>query len=259
MARSIIVTLSICALALVACDTKPAASTDKAAKKPATAKKQQATKAPAKAEKKAPTAKTAKGKPAPKAALAAAKAAADKRDPKCQAAVNALKALKAGGKATPEQLKAAVAAAMKVCAKTAAAAPKAPMPGAKPAAPVATAVPTGTPPKGLEGKWTIDPEGLQELDEFKKLPEQQRQMALTMFKSLKMSIQFGASEIAMNGEFMGQKRAEKTPFTVTKTEGNKITIETDKKGKKETQVLTHAGDRLTIKDGAMTIVLKRIK
>jgi hypothetical protein len=248
MARSIIVTLSICALALVACDTKSPAPADKAAKKPATAKKAQATKTAAKA----PAAVKSPAKPV----LNAAKSAADKRDPKCQAAVEALKALKKGGKATPEQLKAAVGSAMQVCAKTAAAAPK---PTGKPAVPVVAAVPTGTPPKGLEGKWTIDPEGLQELDEFKKLPEQQRKMALTMFKSLKMSIQFGASEIVMNGEFMGQKKAEKTPFTVTKTEGNKITIETDKKGKKETQVLTHSGSRLTIKDGGKTIVLKRIK
>ena len=58
---------------------------------------------------------------------------------------------------------------------------------------------------------------------------------------------------------MGQKKAESAPYTITKTEGKNITIETDKNGRKQTQVLVPEGDRLLIKEGKKTIVLKRVK
>ncbi|MBV70444.1 MAG: hypothetical protein CMH52_03760 [Myxococcales bacterium] len=181
-----------------------------------------------------------------------------KRSPECLAALDSVKALKAAGKASPEDIKKAVGEAMNVCAK---AHPTAAKKGATPDKPVEPAVPAGTPPEGLAGRWTIDPKGIEALPEFQKLPEGQRAMTMQMFQNLKMEIQFGSNELATNGTFMGQLRAEKTAYKTLKREGNVLTIETKKGDKVASQIWTIDGDRLLIKDVTKnnTLVLKRMQ
>ena len=181
-----------------------------------------------------------------------------KRSPECLAALDSVKSLKATGTASPEDIKKAVGAAMNVCAQPH---PTAAKRGANPDKPVEPAVPAGTPPEGLAGRWTIEPKGIEALPEFQKLPEGQRAMTMQMFQNLKREIQFGSNELATNGTFMGQLRAEKTAFKTLKREGNVLTIETKKGDKIASQLWTIDGDRLLIKDLTKnnTLVLKKIQ
>ena len=181
-----------------------------------------------------------------------------KRSPECLAALDSVKKLKASASANPDEIKKAVSEAMSVCAK---AHPSVSKRGAEPAKPIEPAVAKGPAPDGLSGRWIIDPNGIDQLPEFQKLPEAQRAMAMQMFKNLKMEITFGANEIATNGTFMGQPRAEKTAFKIMKRDGNVLTIETTKGDKVASQILTVEGDTLRIKDVVKnnTLVLKRAK
>ncbi|MGC6416999.1 MAG: hypothetical protein ACON3Z_07765 [Bradymonadia bacterium] len=184
----------------------------------------------------------------------------EKRSPECLAALDAVKSVKAQKDAKPDAVKAAITKAMQACAKAHPNKPQVTVKGQKEVKP---AVPEGQAPKGLEGRWTIDPEAIAQLEEFKKLPEQQRAMTLMMFKNLKMEITFGASQIATNGEMMGQKRAEMTNFKILKRDGNTLKIESrkDENEKPKTQTITLDGDKMQIKDDAkgQTLTLKRIK
>jgi len=121
------------------------------------------------------------------------------------------------------------------------------------------AVAVGTPPKGLEGKWVIDPEGIKELAEFKALSDVQRKTAISMMSRVKMEMSFGAANIVLSGNFMGKTGNESTPFKILKTDGNTITIQAVIGGEKQTQVLEAKGERLIVRVGRKSMVFKRKK
>ncbi|MDH3591905.1 MAG: hypothetical protein OER88_08510 [Planctomycetota bacterium] len=106
----------------------------------------------------------------------------------------------------------------------------------------------------LIGTWTLDAEetkkGLGDSAEEK--------MAAGMLGMMKLEVTFTDSEMKFSMEAMGQKQSETQTYTITKQDGDQVTIEsTDKDGKKETKTVTVDGDLMKVSEKGMTMVLRR--
>jgi hypothetical protein len=111
------------------------------------------------------------------------------------------------------------------------------------------------------GKWTVDVDALSNMDEFKKMPEDQRKMALDMAKGMMSSMEFEFTKDALKVSMMGQTK--EGTYTVKSAEGDKIVIvskEKDKDGKdgKEEEITIDAsGDKLVLHMGKDEFPLKK--
>lgn len=107
----------------------------------------------------------------------------------------------------------------------------------------------------LVGKWGIDVEKLGEIEEIKKMPEDQRKAAIEMAKGFATSMSFEFTKDKMIMEAMGQKK--EGTYKVTKTEGDKLTIEASLEGKTETLEAEIKGDGVILGKGKEKFALKR--
>lgn len=107
----------------------------------------------------------------------------------------------------------------------------------------------------LVGKWGIDVEKLGEIEEIKKMPEDQRKAAIEMAKGFATSMSFEFTKDKMIMDAMG-KKVEGT-YKVTKTEGDKLTIEATLDGKTETLEAEIKGDGVILGKGKEKFTLKR--
>ena len=103
----------------------------------------------------------------------------------------------------------------------------------------------GDPAKAMQGKWSFDTAAAEKkIDADAKMKDEEKKMAkgfLAMMAAMTMEIT--ADTIKMGDSSMTYK--------ITKTEGNKLTIETtDKDGTKKSGIMEVSGDTLTmIEDG----------
>lgn len=107
----------------------------------------------------------------------------------------------------------------------------------------------------LVGKWGIDVEKLGEIEEIKKMPEDQRKAAIEMAKGFATSMSFEFTKDKMIMDAMG-KKVEGT-YKVIKTEGDKLTIEATLEGKTETLEAEIKGDGVVLGKGKEKFTLKR--
>ncbi len=107
----------------------------------------------------------------------------------------------------------------------------------------------------LVGKWGIDVEKLGEIEEIKKMPEDQRKAAIEMAKGFATSMSFEFTKDKMIMEAMGQKK--EGTYKVTKAEGDKLTIEATLEGKTETLEAEIKGDGVVLGKGKEKFALKR--
>ncbi|MEM7167611.1 MAG: hypothetical protein AAF581_19315 [Planctomycetota bacterium] len=110
----------------------------------------------------------------------------------------------------------------------------------------------------IKGNWTVDAESMKLTEDYKKMPEAQQQMMDVVMESMKVDIT--ADKIIMKMSFMGQEQTEEASYKITKTEGNKLTVETtDKDGKTESKVIEVDGDKLNLPDDdGVVMVLRRV-
>lgn len=113
----------------------------------------------------------------------------------------------------------------------------------------------GKPSDKLIGKWGLDVEKLSELEEIKKMPEDQRKMALEMAKGMLVAATFEFTADKMIKDGMGKK--EEASYKVKSQEGDKVVIETTKEGKTETMNCEFKGETLIINNDKITLTLKR--
>ena len=107
----------------------------------------------------------------------------------------------------------------------------------------------------LVGKWAIDVEKLGDMEEIKKMPEDQRKAAIEMAKSFAGSMSFEFTKEKLIMEAMGQKK--EGTYKVTKAEGEKLTIEATLDGKTETLEAEVKGDGVILGKGKEKFALKR--
>lgn len=88
------------------------------------------------------------------------------------------------------------------------------------AAPV---VPVASPTAGIEGRWGIDVLAMRDTAEFRKMPEEEREMAMKMMEAMAgaMSIEITADRMIMEG--MGKK--EESSYRVESAEGSRLVLE----------------------------------
>jgi len=117
------------------------------------------------------------------------------------------------------------------------------------------------PAADVVGVWGIDLERTMHADaKMRDMPEDAKRQAMTQARAFlgNMSFEFTADGHAIAK--MGDK-AERSTFRVTRREGDTLTIEmvegAGAQAKKETLTFIVDGDRLTMKQGSQTLVLKR--
>lgn len=104
------------------------------------------------------------------------------------------------------------------------------------------------------GKWSIDVDKIGEMEEFKKMPEDQKKAALDMAKQLgtSMTFEFTADKIVM--EAMGQKK--EGTYTIKSETADKVVLDTKLDGKSEEMTVEIKGDGLVMGDGKKSFPLK---
>jgi hypothetical protein len=75
----------------------------------------------------------------------------------------------------------------------------------------------------LIGKWTIDVDKMGEMEDIKKLPEDQKKAAMEMAKGMASSMTFEFTKDKILLDAMGQKK--EGPYTVKSEAGDKVVIE----------------------------------
>ena len=109
----------------------------------------------------------------------------------------------------------------------------------------------------LIGTWTLDLEAFKASDDFKKMGDAEKKMAEGLMKNMKLDIEFTKDKVKMSTEMMGKKDSKESPYKITKTEGNKITIETTEDGKTESVDVVFDGDRVIMGKGKEKFYLKK--
>lgn len=111
------------------------------------------------------------------------------------------------------------------------------------------------PAKQLIGKWGIDVEKLGEIEEIRKMPEDQRKAAIEMAKGFATSMAFEFTDDSIIMDAMGKK--VEGSYRVTKTDGAKLTLEATLEGKTETLEAEIKGDGVILGKGKEKFTLKR--
>lgn len=109
------------------------------------------------------------------------------------------------------------------------------------------------PEEAIQGKWGIDMEAMKDTEEFKKMPEEEREMAMKMMEAMAgaMSIEITADKMVMEG--MGKK--EESTYTVKSADGSKLVLEAKSKKEDGTEkvetlnVEVKGGDSIIVKTG----------
>lgn len=107
----------------------------------------------------------------------------------------------------------------------------------------------------LIGKWGIDLEKLGEIEEIRKMPEDQRKAAIEMAKGFATSMSFEFTKNRMIMDAMGKKVVG--TYVVSKSEGEKLTIEATLEGKSEILQAEFKGNRLVLGKDSEKFTLKR--
>lgn len=115
----------------------------------------------------------------------------------------------------------------------------------------------------LVGTWEPDMEAMKASEEYKKAPEQEQKMMEGMMSSMTITATKDTLEMSMT--VFGMATTKKSKYTITKTDGKNVTIETtelDDEGKEakdakpETFTIILDGDTMTMpKSGNMGPVL----
>lgn len=121
---------------------------------------------------------------------------------------------------------------------------------------------SGKPEDKIVGKWAVDVESTVAAEpKAKEMPEEEKAKLIEQTKAFLGNASF---EFTKDGKFiakMGDKE-ESVAYKVVKTEGNTVTIETTQgegeAAKTEQGTITVEGDKLTMKQGNMTMVLKKM-
>lgn len=114
----------------------------------------------------------------------------------------------------------------------------------------------------IVGKWGMDLEATMSADpKMKDMPEDAKKQAMEQAKAFLGNMSFEFTKDGQAIAKMGDKE-EKSSYKITKAEGNTLTIEMTEgegdKAKKEEMTFTVEGDKLTMKQGNQTLVLKRL-
>jgi hypothetical protein len=108
----------------------------------------------------------------------------------------------------------------------------------------------------IVGKWTVDVDALSEMEEFKKMPEEQRKMALEMAKGMMSSMEFEFTKDTFKVSMMG--KSEEGSYTVKSSEGDKVVLSAKgKDGKEEEMTVSANGDKMVMHMGKDQFPLKR--
>jgi hypothetical protein len=107
----------------------------------------------------------------------------------------------------------------------------------------------------LIGKWTIDVDKMGEMEDIKKLPDDQKKAAMEMAKGMASSMTFEFTKEKILLDAMGQKK--EGPYKVKSEAGDKVVIEGTMDGKTETMNVEFKGDGMIMGDGKQTFPLKR--
>jgi HSP20 family molecular chaperone IbpA len=105
------------------------------------------------------------------------------------------------------------------------------------------------PEDAIVGKWTVDVDALSEMDEFKKMPEEERKAALELAKGFMASMNFEFTKDKAIVEAMGKK--EEGSYTIKSSSGNQLVLEMKKPGsdKPEEVKVDVDGDKLVLHMG----------
>ncbi len=116
-----------------------------------------------------------------------------------------------------------------------------------------------SPEDRLLGTWTLDAESFREMEDFRKLPEEQQQMAVGMLESMQMEITFTKDTIRAEIQAFGQKKTDEKPYEVERVDGDRMVLSAkDDKGKTQEVQVELRGDVLLFEMGpGKRVVLKR--
>lgn len=97
----------------------------------------------------------------------------------------------------------------------------------------------------IEGTWKPDREALVSTEDYKKASDEEKKQMEAALDG--MTVEIGPKTMKMSLKVFGNEVSQEASYTIKKTEGNKVTVETkDEKDKVETVVLTVDGDTMTL-------------
>ncbi len=110
----------------------------------------------------------------------------------------------------------------------------------------------------LIGTWVLDVKALEEFDEFKNLPDEQRKMAEAMMAMIELELTFTTDTVLFNAKMGGEEQKEEASYEIKSQTGNKMVLEaTDKDGKVEMINAEIKGDLLFLSKDNQKFALRR--
>lgn len=117
----------------------------------------------------------------------------------------------------------------------------------------------------LVGTWTLDAEamaaGMKEMDQYKNAPEEQQKKMDTMLgqmKQMKMELTFTEDQLkSSTSDPTGETKEDESKYVIKSTEGDKVVVETEMAGKKQTVEFTVEDDKLVMAQGPMKMTFTK--
>ena len=111
----------------------------------------------------------------------------------------------------------------------------------------------------LIGTWALDADALEEMPDFEKMSDQEKQMAKALIGIMKVEITFSSNgKMKAVAEAMGQKEEYEADYTSTdKGNGTYEIKTTEEDGTPKTVTVELKGDLLFVTDGAQKFPLRR--
>lgn len=115
-----------------------------------------------------------------------------------------------------------------------------------------------SPEEKLLGTWVLDIASFEELDEYKRMPEEQKELAMGMLESMHMEITFTKDTIRADMEVFGQKKSDSKAYEVKSADGNRLVLSAkDDNGKMRDVPVEIRGDVMFFDLGKGKVALKR--
>lgn len=110
----------------------------------------------------------------------------------------------------------------------------------------------------LLGTWEIDMEAVKQMPQFQEADQMEQEMGLRMLKALGIQIIFTEDKVKLGGPFAGAAKQKEVDYRVIESDGGSVTVEFDRDGKWERQVLRIDGDRLQMSHDGKQFPLRRV-
>ena len=117
----------------------------------------------------------------------------------------------------------------------------------------------------LVGTWALDAEamaaGMKEMDEYKNAPDEQKQKMdamLGQMKEMKMELTFTEDQLkSSTSDPAGETKEDESKYVIKSTEGDKVMVETEMGGQKQTVEFTVDNDKLVMAQGPMKMTFTK--